>query len=322
MKLARRILEWTLNVLTLLVAVALLGLLGRRYLFPTGDMNSLPVALRPGAPVDLPNLDWKANGTTLIIAMRIGCHWCEVSSGLYRDILASNSEKAFHTVIVLPDPEAESRTYLGTLGIHASDVRQADISKLGIPGTPTLILVGSSGSIRASWVGKLSEERESEVFNRLQIRRIKAGTDQTVTDKTLTESNEQNRISSSDFVHLLRAKKTIPVIDVRPRRDFGQGHIAGALNIPLDELEARASHEIPKSRPVFVFCNYYAPCESRLSSQGLSSYCGMSNSVLKMLGFTKLKVASDNLDQLRRLGAPVTGIFPEANMASVSEPRK
>lgn len=43
------------------------------------------------------------------------------------------------------------------------------------------------------------------------------------------------------------------VLDVRTPAEFAEGHIAGAVNLPLDQVEARAD-EVPGDRPVYVIC--------------------------------------------------------------------
>lgn len=43
------------------------------------------------------------------------------------------------------------------------------------------------------------------------------------------------------------------VLDVRTPAEYAEGHIAGALNLPLDTLHARAA-EVPADRPVYVIC--------------------------------------------------------------------
>jgi rhodanese-related sulfurtransferase/biotin operon repressor len=43
------------------------------------------------------------------------------------------------------------------------------------------------------------------------------------------------------------------VIDVRPAEEFAQGHVPGALNIPLDQLEQRL-WEIPADREAVAYC--------------------------------------------------------------------
>ncbi|WP_135229189.1 rhodanese-like domain-containing protein [Deinococcus fonticola] len=43
------------------------------------------------------------------------------------------------------------------------------------------------------------------------------------------------------------------VLDVRTPQEFAEGHIASAVNLPLDEVAARAS-EVPGDKLVYVIC--------------------------------------------------------------------
>jgi rhodanese-related sulfurtransferase len=53
---------------------------------------------------------------------------------------------------------------------------------------------------------------------------------------------------------LERAKKgLVTVLDVRPPEEFAAGHVPGALNIPVRELEKRLK-ELPKSKEVIAYC--------------------------------------------------------------------
>jgi rhodanese-related sulfurtransferase/DNA-binding transcriptional ArsR family regulator len=45
----------------------------------------------------------------------------------------------------------------------------------------------------------------------------------------------------------------VTVIDVRPPEEYAQGHIAGALNIPLDRLTRRLE-ELPRDREIVAYC--------------------------------------------------------------------
>ncbi|HSO99842.1 MAG TPA: metalloregulator ArsR/SmtB family transcription factor [Thioalkalivibrio sp.] len=45
----------------------------------------------------------------------------------------------------------------------------------------------------------------------------------------------------------------VSVVDVRPAAEFRAGHVAGALNIPLEELEARLD-QLDPSREVIAYC--------------------------------------------------------------------
>ena len=59
-------------------------------------------------------------------------------------------------------------------------------------------------------------------------------------------------VSRDDLVARLR-DDLVTVLDVRPEDEFALGHLPGALNIPLGELERRLG-ELPKSREVIAYC--------------------------------------------------------------------
>lgn len=93
----------------------------------------------------------------------------------------------------------------------------------------------------------------------------------------------------------LDAGEPIVVLDVRPAADFSgeQGHIAGALNIPLEDLPARlgelASHECDT---LVLVCR-----TDRRSSQAAR--------LLAELGFADVHVAKMGMTDWNRLGYPV-----------------
>ena len=59
-------------------------------------------------------------------------------------------------------------------------------------------------------------------------------------------------VSRDDLVARLR-DDLVTVLDVRPDDEFALGHLPGALNIPLAELERRLG-ELPKGREVIAYC--------------------------------------------------------------------
>lgn len=84
----------------------------------------------------------------------------------------------------------------------------------------------------------------------------------------------------------------VTVIDVRPPEEYAQGHIAGALNIPLDTLTARLQ-ELPLDREIVAYCRgpwcvLSFEAVARLRSAGLEA---------RRLG--------DGLPEWRRAGFPV-----------------
>ncbi len=83
------------------------------------------------------------------------------------------------------------------------------------------------------------------------------------------------------------------LIDVRTPLEFTQGHIAGSINIPheqLDDIAAAIGER--KDRPVILFCR-----------SGARS--GMALGLLMQQGYTRLANGGGVVDLAARLGVPL-----------------
>lgn len=66
---------------------------------------------------------------------------------------------------------------------------------------------------------------------------------------------ETSRLSPNELQVLLKGKKTdITLIDVRDPKEFAEGHIPGAINIPANNFAA-LSAGLEKDKKVIVYCN-------------------------------------------------------------------
>jgi 3-mercaptopyruvate sulfurtransferase SseA len=79
-----------------------------------------------------------------------------------------------------------------------------------------------------------------------------AGAQATSTGQSI-ESAAAGRISVAEFKKLHDAGAVI-VIDVRPRDAYEQGHIPGALHVPLDWVARRAPEWRGVDRAVVTYC--------------------------------------------------------------------
>lgn len=84
----------------------------------------------------------------------------------------------------------------------------------------------------------------------------------------------------------------VTVIDVRPPEEYAQGHVAGALNLPLDRLQERLK-DLPPNREVVAYCR--------------GPWCVLAFEAvarLRQAGFEARRL-QDGLPEWRRAGLPV-----------------
>ena len=75
---------------------------------------------------------------------------------------------------------------------------------------------------------------------------------QRVVDSYLGDREALEAVPRAELLRRARAGD-VTVLDVRPAEEFAAGHIAGALGIPIGELETRLK-ELPKRHEVVAYC--------------------------------------------------------------------
>lgn len=92
---------------------------------------------------------------------------------------------------------------------------------------------------------------------------------------------------------LARARSgLVTVLDVRPTEEFAAGHVPGAINLPLDQLEKRL-HQLPTEQEIVAYCR--------------GPYCVLAFEAVQKLraeGF-KARRLQDGLPEWRSAGLPV-----------------
>jgi len=89
------------------------------------------------------------------------------------------------------------------------------------------------------------------------------------------------------------AQSSIPFImlDVRTPKEYAEGHIKGAVLIPVQVLETRLS-EVPKDKQVYVYC--YSGTRSSRASKMLAKH-----------GFTNIENVVGGIKAWKHAGYPV-----------------
>ena len=64
----------------------------------------------------------------------------------------------------------------------------------------------------------------------------------------------QGALSAEGAVQLINRQRAV-VVDIRPPEEFAAGHVTGARNVPLDQLEAKLAGTVKnKSLPLLIVC--------------------------------------------------------------------
>jgi len=98
----------------------------------------------------------------------------------------------------------------------------------------------------------------------------------------MTAAAAAGTVTPAQVAQQIRDPKTAPfLLDVRTAEEFAEGHVPGATNIPVGELEAHLA-EVPKDRPVVVYCRVggrAALASSRLRERGYTNVSEMQGSM-------------------------------------------
>jgi len=99
-------------------------------------------------------------------------------------------------------------------------------------------------------------------------------------------------VTTLEATHLMNRGDAL-VIDVRPAAEYAGGHILGARNVPLAELDARAGELAKyKAKPVIVHC-------------GSGQSAGAAVATLKKHGFAQVVNLSGGFAAWQQAGLPV-----------------
>jgi hypothetical protein len=165
-------LEKVTNVAIILACLFLIGNLARNYYISRRPNPQILPDIQKGRVVKLPGAEPTVQhaGPTLVLALSKNCRFCQESVGFYQKLTAfkNSSPQGLRLVAVLPEKQEEAASYLKEQGIGVDEVVSMPVSKLGVRGTPTLLLLDGQSKLEEAWVGKLNDSQEAQVIDRLK----------------------------------------------------------------------------------------------------------------------------------------------------------
>ncbi|HKY04491.1 MAG TPA: rhodanese-like domain-containing protein [Blastocatellia bacterium] len=269
------------NIAIILVALVLGFVLLSNYFRP--EPVGSKVKLDIGVKLNLPDVDWSKNDRTFLLAMSEGCQACTDSLPFYR---AFSKEVAIQGtsrfMALLPETAAETEKFINDSGLNASAVLQAPFESLGVVIVPTLIAVDGSGVVSRVWVGRPTQAQQSEVTGYLK-------------SSAPSEAGAPDLIRTIDVKAIQHAladkRREVLIVDLDDRADYAEGHIPGARNIPLDELEIRASNELSRAAQIILYCR-----------GGDEQRAVMAYQILTGRGFPQVSVLKGGFEEWQRAG--------------------
>jgi rhodanese-related sulfurtransferase/DNA-binding transcriptional ArsR family regulator len=155
----------------------------------------------------------------------------------------------------------------------------------------------AAGLVQARRDGKhirysLGEERVLDAVAALRaIAQAHLGAVEDLVASYLKARDALEPVPANDLLERVR-DGLVTVLDVRPPEEYAQGHVAGALNVPLDRLQERL-RDLPTDREVVAYCR--------------GPWCVLSFEAVARLreaGFDARRL-QDGLPEWRRAGLPV-----------------
>ena len=64
-------------------------------------------------------------------------------------------------------------------------------------------------------------------------------------------------ITMETLLEMLENKEKLKLVEVLEKEEYEKGHIPGAINIPLEELEKLAKQKLKKTDTIIVYCASY-----------------------------------------------------------------
>ncbi|MBE9057147.1 MULTISPECIES: rhodanese-like domain-containing protein [Sphaerospermopsis] len=122
---------------------------------------------------------------------------------------------------------------------------------------------------------------------------------------------QQPPIEVESDVHVVKSRlewgePAFTILDVRDRSTYNQGHIMGAMPMPIDELTDRAEISLQKSRDIYVYG----------TDEGQTAQAAQK---LRAAGFLQVSELKGGLGAWKAIGGPTEGIIESRTPAGADD---
>ena len=288
----RRIVNGLVNAILIVAISTFVFTFGRRYVAEHAFSNA---SISPdGQTFAIEGIDFSKTDQTLLLVLDRNCGFCKQETPFYRRLAEKSQTTGVRVIGVFQHDLKDGKQYLSDEGINVTETTRIRFTSLLIDSTPTVILLNRNGNLIGRWIGALSDPIRDYVVSILGMNETLI---RLANSPYLRLGNRKTPplISAASLKTKLKAENTTTILDIDDRVLFGQRHLSGAVNIPADEVYARAQNELSPSRLIVL---YSRGNDSRRVSN--------SQFVLQEQGFGNIAWLKLTLEESRSSGIEIT----------------
>jgi hypothetical protein len=123
-----------------------------------------------GKKLVLSGISWPSSRASVVLAVNSRCRFCRESLPFYRVLEATAHETGGSVIVISSEPEAVISEFVSSGQFTPDRLVNVRLTELGIPRTPTLLIVGSTGRARYVFHGELPKESRNGVLRLIRGR--------------------------------------------------------------------------------------------------------------------------------------------------------
>lgn len=166
-----RKLDTIASTLLILACIAVIGDVAWRHVFPPVPAAPTRAAVSRAVPPErlawLSQTGFSRADRTVAIVIRESCGYCTASMPFYRELVAKQRATSFRLVAVTTDRVPQCEAYLKTNDVAVDDIVVVPPDRLGVQGTPTLLVIARSGKVEHVATGQLDANGQKAVVDLL-----------------------------------------------------------------------------------------------------------------------------------------------------------
>jgi hypothetical protein len=161
-------LEFGAQIVIAVAVLAVAGVIVQRHVFPRQLPYPNMAGITAGERLNISDVDWKRSKRSLVFFLSKDCYYCTSSAPFYRQLTVEAAKRNVTLLAVLPDSPADAKAYLQSIKLPIEDLRTGPLSSYKIAGTPTVLLVNTSGAVEKVWFGATTG-RENQILEEFLI---------------------------------------------------------------------------------------------------------------------------------------------------------